>query len=657
MALKAPTSSFLAIRPQDLEPVMRRLDADERSVALDTETIRWSPEDKVSPMGRAQVVCFSLAGEGWDAVVDGSLLPHFKPWLEDERRMKTLANTPFECHVAGNHGINLRGVFCDVVLADHTLDASREGRHGVKELCQDRLGREMRTFNQVCPDGDTWRAYHMERESFVAYSRRDAVEERDIGRVLHRLMWRIDILGDWSMWQYYERFQQPFAYVLYAMERRGVTVDGERLAVARKACAESLDVALKRVCTVLGRPGTQVESVLRSPQRLSHLLYEERKLPVLEHTKDLICIACGKSLGQDEDEAVCHRHPEAGYEQKPSTGKSALGMLAAGIGGRPGDALCAAILDYRADEDQLEAIDRMLVALSSVGDGRIHTSYRQADVKSGRLSSRNTNLQNVAGKDKDRYFLRNAFRASGPGRVRMWFDYQQLEYKLIAHLSRDPRLIEAFNRGEDFHAATARLMGVDRRISKNANFCLNYGGGVGTLARTLRVSKERAQELYDLHHRGLPRLHQWRAEEAEKVRRCGYSETIDGWRRPVPQIHSAKQRVRAYGERVSGNNPPQSGAAKVVQMAMLQIAGEGRYGSRDADRLRDLDVQMDMQVHDEIGFDMPADAVRPAWPIIQKIMEHPLAQDLSVPLPVDAKVGPSWGEGVPIAEWLGQATA
>lgn len=634
---------------EELVKLRNLLDAETDPVGFDTETTGWSPGE--TPVGRAVVVCFSLAGPGWAAVVDGRLLHHFRDWLEDASRPKIVANSKFEQHVALNHGIRLRGVIIDTVLASYTLEPHNEGRHGVKEAVEDHLGIVMTKFIDVVPDGDVWRAWHMERERLAEYAMNDAKHERELGIVLKRKL-NAKKFRHGSAWDFFVKYQMPYNDVLFEMERRGVRVDREYLEKAAVAVRKALKDCEYRLAEHIGRPlRMSIASFVGSHQQLANFLYKERKLDPPLKTRGWSCGECGRTITNTKDSLMqCPIHPRAEIVRTNSTSKAALEILA------QKDPFAGEVNRYRHLVKVKEQIDNILSSIQV--SGRVHTSYRQFGTKTQRLSSADPNLQNLLSPDKDSFLLRKAFLPS-EGHVLLDRDYNQLEYRLLAHLTGEPRLIEGFRAGADYHSLTAQMMfrlpckvsevkekfPKERKRAKNGNFCINYRGGAKKLAFTLGCSLEEAQKFVDLHKQTFPLVHAWWDLQARNAQETGYvEEVLSGWQRPVPHIHSDDPWLREAAIRVTANTPIQGAAATVMRSAMLRIHGENGFGSKEADRLRDLGVKMILQVHDELVFDVPRGAEKEAAMLTGKLMEHALDEDLLVPLPTDVKIGPSWGE-------------
>jgi DNA polymerase-1 len=280
-------------------------------------------------------------------------------------------------------------------------------------------------------------------------------------------------------------------------------------------------------------------------------------------------------------------------------------------------------------------------------DGRIHTTFNQAAAATGRLSSTNPNLQNVPVRSEVGRQIREAFVAGEEGQVLLAADYSQIELRVLAHLSGDEGLREAFAAGDDIHAATAaKVFGVPiaqvdgemRRRAKAVNYGLAYGMNAWGLAQRLDLATEDAQAIMDGYFAGFPRIKEYLRAQVERARLDGYTETLLGRRRYIPELTSDNRRLRELGERQALNAPIQGGASDVFKVAMIRVD--------EAIRERpDLGCHMLLTVHDELVFEVPDERVEEAASVIADRMEH--AVELSVPLLASIGWGPNWAEAAP----------
>jgi DNA polymerase-1 len=280
-------------------------------------------------------------------------------------------------------------------------------------------------------------------------------------------------------------------------------------------------------------------------------------------------------------------------------------------------------------------------------DGRVHTTFNQAVAATGRLSSSNPNLQNIPIRSEVGRQIRSAFVPGGPGQVLLVADYSQIELRVLAHLSGDEGLREAFARGHDIHTATAAtVFGVPldevepelRRRAKMVNYGLAYGMNAYGLAQRLDIPPGEAQEIMDGYFAGFPKIREYLRAQVERARLDGYTETILGRRRYIPELTSGNRRLQALGERQALNAPIQGSASDVFKVAMIGVDEALR-------RSPELDCHMLLTVHDELVFEVPAKGVEEAAGVVRDRMEH--AIDLEVPLQADIGWGSSWAEAVP----------
>jgi DNA polymerase-1 len=291
----------------------------------------------------------------------------------------------------------------------------------------------------------------------------------------------------------------------------------------------------------------------------------------------------------------------------------------------------------------LEALPRLV----DPRDGRVHTSFNQAVAATGRLSSSNPNLQNIPIRSEVGRQIRQAFIPGDPGQVLLVADYSQIELRILAHLSGDEGLREAFAAGEDIHAATAAKVfdlpiahvdGELRRRAKMVNYGLAYGMNAYGLAQRLDIPPDEAEEILNGYFDGFPKIRDYLREQVEQARRDGFTETILGRRRYIPELTSGNRRLQALGERQALNAPIQGSASDVFKVAMIEV-------DRALRERGDLDCRMLLTVHDELVFEVATDAVDEAAQVVRDRMERAVALD--VPLRADIGWGPNWAEAVP----------
>ncbi len=396
----------------------------------------------------------------------------------------------------------------------------------------------------------------------------------------------------------------PVARVLAEMEAAGIGVDGAALAAISSEFGAELE-RLERECFEFA--GHMFN--LNSPLQLRDILFNEIKLQVkgLKKTKS------GVSTDADTLEKLAQVHP-----------------------------LPAKLLEYRALAKLKSTYSDALPQLIDAHDGRIHTEFHQALTATGRLSSTNPNLQNIPTRSAAGRRIRRAF-VPRPGRLMLSADYSQIELRILAHLSADPTLIEAFSRGEDIHNRTAcEVLGVApdqvdaqaRRLAKVINFGIIYGMGPQRLAAQLGISFAEASDYIKRYFERLPGVRAWLDRTLEQARAAGYVTTMYGRRRYLPELSGAPGGARAQAERIAINTPIQGSAADLIKLAMVRL--------HSTISRQKLAAQMILQVHDELLLEVDEDAVRAAGVAVRREMEEVAA--LRVPLRVELKTGANWAE-------------
>jgi DNA polymerase-1 len=399
----------------------------------------------------------------------------------------------------------------------------------------------------------------------------------------------------------------PLSSVLARMEARGIRLDVAYLDEMGEGVRDRMATRKAEIYEMAGR-----EFNLNSPPQLREVLYGELGLQP------------GKKTPKGE----------------LSTDASVLEKL------RDEHPIVDALLSWR-ELDKLNS--NYLEALPKLADanGRIHTSFNQAAAATGRLSSSNPNLQNIPVRSELGREIRRAFVPGEAGQVLLVADYSQIELRVLAHLSGDEGLRAAFAAGEDIHAATAATIfdlpiehvdGELRRRAKAVNFGLAYGMNAWGLAQRLDIAPDEAQEIIDGYFAGFPKIKAYLAAQVERARLDGYTETLLGRRRYIPELTSDNRRLRELGERQALNAPIQGGASDVFKMAMIEV-------DRALRETPDLDCHMLLTVHDELVFEVPEAQVEAAAALVRDRMEH--AMDLEVPLVASIGWGPNWSDAAP----------
>jgi DNA polymerase-1 len=528
------------------------------------------------------------------------ILAALKPLLEDPGRRKVGQNLKYDMSVLANHGITLRGIAFDTMLESYVLNASA-GRHDMDSLAERYLQHHTIHFEDIAGKGAKQLTFdQIPLEQAGPY----AAEDADITLRLHQALWprleQTPPLGD-----VLTGMEVPLVSVLSRMERRGVRLDRKMLGIQSAELAKHMHSLEQQAYGIAGRSFN-----IGSPKQIGQIFFDELKLPVIAKTP----------------------------KGAPSTAESVLQDLA-----EQGHELPQVILQYRGLAKLKSTYTDKLPDLVNRDTGRLHTSYHQAVAATGRLSSSDPNLQNIPVRSEEGRRIRQAF-VPEPGWRMLAADYSQIELRIMAHLSADKGLLNAFAAGADIHRATAaEVFGVDspdavtpeqRRSAKAINFGLIYGMSAFGLARQLGIERADAQEYVDLYFARYPGVKAFMEGTREKARAQGYVETLFGRRLYLPEINARNQQVRAAAERTAINAPMQGTAADIIKRAMLAV---------DAWILNDAPaVHMLMQVHDELVFEVAAPEMDTANRQIRRLMEG--AASLEVPLVVDIGIGDNWDE-------------
>ena len=576
--------------------------------ALDTETTSLAMLD-------ARLVGLSLAVERRDAESlaacyvplahrEGSnvsldeALALLKPILEDARITKLGQNLKFDMHVLANHGIALAGIAHDTMLQSYVLGSSA-GRHDLDSMAARELGHTATSYEALTGKGAAQRGF---AEVAIAAAAAYAQEDVELVWRLHHRLWpRLEATG--RLAQVYRDIEIPLVPILCRMERAGVLVD--------KAClagqGEELGKRLKEVEELAFHEAGSVFN-LGSPVQLQEVLFGTGKLPVIRKTP----------------------------RGAPSTAEDVLEELAIDY------RLPRLILEYRSLAKLKSTYIDKLPTMIHPATGRIHSSFHQAVTATGRLSSSDPNLQNIPARSEEGRRIREAFVAP-PGHVLLDADYSQIELRILAHYSGDEALLAAFAAGRDIHSATAATLfqvpeeavsQAQRRTAKTINFGLIYGMSAFGLARQLRIERELARRYMDEYFAHYPKVAELMERIRAQARRQGYVETIFGRRLAIPDIESRDNRTRQYAERTAINAPMQGSAADIIKRAMIRTDA--------AITAQGLPARLILQVHDELVFEVPQEAVERLRPVVVSCMEQ--AAELVVPLVVNMGLGRTWGE-------------
>jgi DNA polymerase-1 len=533
-----------------------------------------------------------------DPAATRGILELLRAPLENPAIAKVAHNAKFDLLVLAAQGIEVRGFLYDTMIIHYLLDP--ESRHGMDFLSRRYLGYDPIPIEALIGKGA--RQITMDMVPLDQASEY-AAEDADVTLRLKNVLW--PLLQEQGLVELYGRIEEPLIRVLVSMEREGVRVD----APALKAYGQELSVDLLRlegeIREMTGDPLLNVNSA----RQLGEALFGRLKIdPNAKKTKT-------KQYRTDEEylQSLSDRHP-----------------------------VIAKILEYRGLKKLISTYIDALPQLINPATGKIHTSFNQAITATGRLSSNNPNLQNIPIREEQGRQLRRSF-IPDPGCVMLSADYSQVELRVMAHLSGDEAMIEAFESNRDIHRATAaRIFGIaeaevtseQRRQAKTANFGIIYGISAFGLAQRLRIPRGEAKAIIDGYFASFPGVRKYIDDSIEEARTKGYVDTIYGRRRFLPDIRSGNAVVRSLAERNAINAPIQGSAADIMKLAMIAVERELRG--------RGFRSRLTLQVHDELVLNVFPEELEAVSRIVVNGMEH--AAQLRVPLIVDCGIGQNWLE-------------
>ncbi|MBA3981109.1 MAG: DNA polymerase I [Alcanivorax sp.] len=528
-----------------------------------------------------------------------AVLKLLKPLLESDQHPKVGQNLKYDMSVLAQYDITLRGIAYDTMLESYVLD-SVATRHDMDSLSLKYLGHKTIAFSDIAGKGSKQLTFNqIAIDDAAPY----AAEDADVTLRLHETLWP-KLEQSPSLVKVFHDIEMPLVSVLSRVERNGCYVDVDMLRRHSQELAKRMAELEEKAYSEAGRKFN-----LGSPKQLGTILYEEQSLPVIKKTP----------------------------KGAPSTAEAVLQELAL-----DGHRLPQVIMDYRELSKLKSTYTDRLPEMVRARTGRVHTSYHQAVAATGRLSSSDPNLQNIPIRSEEGRRIRQAFRAP-EGRRIVAADYSQIELRIMAHLSGDKGLLDAFEKGLDIHRATAaevwgktpdQVSDNERRNAKAINFGLIYGMSAFGLARQLGIPRGEAQQYIDLYFERYPGVKSYMENTRAQAAEQGYVETLYGRRLYLPEIKSRNGAMRQAAERTAINAPMQGTAADIIKRAMVQV---------DA-WLSDskLDALMIMQVHDELVFEVAESDVDTLVREVSQRMSG--AAELKVPLVVDPGVGLNWDE-------------
>jgi len=605
LEVKPPEGDYKIVsNTKDLDRLVKRLSA-AKTFAFDTETTGLNP----MTAGLVGLSFSPAAGEAYYVPVGHvgldpigqlpleEIIAKIKPLLEDKKLAKLAHNGKYDMTVLAQYDLAVQNLSFDSMIAAYLLG---EKSMGLKNLAFARLAVEMTPISELIGKGAKQIPMSQVEISRAAdYASADADMTLRLAEIFE------PELKQQGLWQLFAEVEMPLTPVLMSMERNGVALDSDLLKQMSKRLGEQL---LKLEKDIYDNVGHQFN--INSPQQLSNVLFEELGLPTARKTKG------GYSTGASILEELRGVHPVIGF-----------------------------ILDYR----QLSKIKSTYIdampSLINPRTGRVHTSFNQTRTATGRLSSSEPNLQNIPVRGEMGKEVRQAFIAA-EGSYLLSADYSQIDLRALAHLSQDKSLLDAFRHDEDIHSATAaQVFGVDpgkvtpemRRTAKTVNFGVIYGMSDYGLEQATGLSREEAAAFINAYFEKYPGVKQYLESTKEKARKEGYVQTILGRKRAIPEINHSNRQLREAAERMAINMPVQGTSADIIKVAMINLDGEMAK--------RQLKSKMLLQVHDELIFEVPRAEQKEMGKLAAELMSA--AIELSVPLKVDVKAGPNWGEMEP----------
>ncbi|CCO47016.1 DNA polymerase I [Vibrio nigripulchritudo SOn1] len=527
------------------------------------------------------------------------VLEQLKPILEDANQAKVGQNLKYDASILARYDIELRGIKHDTMLASYVFN-SVGGKHDMDSLALRFLQHSCMSFESIAGKGKNQLTFN---QIDLAEASPYAAEDADVTLRLHNRIYA-NIEQDEKLSHIYNDVEVPLVPVLSRIERTGVIIDDMLLGAQSQEIAARLDELEQKAYDI-----AEQEFNLSSPKQLQAILFEKMGLPVLKKTPS----------------------------GAPSTNEEVLQDLALDY------PLPKVILEYRGLAKLKSTYTDKLPKMINPTTGRVHTSYHQAVTATGRFSSTDPNLQNIPIRNDEGRRIRQAFVAPHGWKI-LAVDYSQIELRIMAHLSGDKALLDAFSQGKDIHSATAaEVMGVNiedvtteqRRRAKAVNFGLIYGMSAFGLAKQLGIPRGEAQGYMDKYFERYPGVMQYMEDTRSTASEQGYVETIFGRRLHLPEIKSRNGMRRKAAERAAINAPMQGTAADIIKKAMLlvdewiQAEGEGK-------------VKLLMQVHDELVFEVEESVLSEVESKVQKLMEF--AAELNVPLVAEAGHGDNWDQ-------------
>ena len=531
-----------------------------------------------------------------EQINEDDLVQLLKPVLEDSAIVKIGQNIKYDAHIFLNLGIKMHGINEDTMLMSYVINSNQS--HGMNKLSQKYLGHDCITYESLVGKGVKQLTFdQIDINDALEY----AAEDADVTLQLYHVL-KNQLKKEKRLLEVYQKFEIPSMKALIEIERNGVLIDAHLLGQQSQKIGEELIKIESKAYELAGQPFN-----LASPKQLREILFEKLEIKPLKKTPT----------------------------GTPSTSEEVLQELSKDY------PLPKILLEYRTLAKLKSTYTDKLPLMINQSTGRIHTSYNQAVAVTGRLASSDPNLQNIPIKSSEGRKIREAFIAK-PNFSIISADYSQIELRILAHLSKDLGLIEAFKNNKDIHTITAseifntnikKITSEQRRYAKIINFGLIYGMGAFGLAKTLGITRSDAQNYIQEYFNKYPTVLQYMEESKQFAREHGYVETFFGRRLWLPEISSSNGLRKAGAERAAINAPMQGTAADLIKLAMIQV-------QQWIDDNSDLKGQVIMQVHDELVFEVPNNEIDKFTKEIPQIMQN--VAKLDIPLIVEINAGENW---------------
>lgn len=522
------------------------------------------------------------------------ILNKLKSIFENPEIKKYGQNIKYDLLVLRQEGTSLKGIAFDTMIASYLLNPSKQ-KHNLGDIVLEYLGEKMTPIENLIGKGKKQTTIDkIDIEQVKNYSCADADKVLQLVEILRPL------LKEKKLDDLFYNIEMPLLNVLAEMENDGIRIDVKYFKNLSNEFAQEIEKLEKKIYQLAGQ-----ELNLNSPKQLAFILFEKLSLPVIRRTK----------TGVSTDEEVL----------KNLSSLHELPRL---------------LLEYRELQKLKSTYIDSLIDLVNPGTGRVHTSFNQTITATGRLSSSEPNLQNIPIRTELGRKIRRGFIPE-EGRLFLSADYSQIDLRVLAHVSADPVLTDAFRKGEDIHNATAcEIFGISaekitpelRRIAKTINFGIVYGMSAYGLSQQLNISQEEAEKYIESYFLKYSGVKSWIEKILKEAREKGYVSTLLNRIRYLPEINSKNGQIRSFAERTAINTPIQGTAADIIKVAMIRISEELRAKS--------LKSKMLVQVHDELLFETPLEEIEELKRVVKECMEN--AVKLDIPIVADIKVGANW---------------